>query len=141
MPKKKGENMKYIAIFDDEDLSNFRVDVRSNGEFSDKVLVLTDEASFTRGFELKPLQEAIVVSEEGNSAYLSQEDLNKLRADFYYKLNMRHIKHLMNKLTDEIVEGYKTEGQKDEKAIAAILDKCESMIPDEYKVKSEDKNE
>jgi hypothetical protein len=40
--------MKYIAILDDEFLSNFRVDVRSNGQScSDIVLVVTDKAGST----------------------------------------------------------------------------------------------
>ena len=70
--------MKYIAIIDDDFLSNFRVDVRSNGQFSDMVLVVIDKAGSTRGIALKPLQRAMVVTEEGNSAYLRQEHIDCL---------------------------------------------------------------
>lgn len=70
--------MKYIAIVDDEFLSNFRVDVRSNGQFSDIVLVVTDKAGHIRGIELKPLQRVMVVTDEGNSAYLRQEHIDCL---------------------------------------------------------------
>jgi len=50
--------MKYIAIVDDELLSNFRVDIKSNAQFcSDMILVVTDKAGFTRGIRLKPLEQ------------------------------------------------------------------------------------
>ncbi len=71
--------MKYIAIVDDEFISNFRVDVRSNGPLSsDMVLVVTDKAGFTRGIALKPLQRVMVVTKEGNSAYLRQSHIDCL---------------------------------------------------------------
>ena len=71
--------MKYLAIVDDEFLSNFRVDIKSNAQScSDIVLVVTDKVDSTRGIELKPLQRAMVVTEEGNSAYLNQEHIDCL---------------------------------------------------------------
>ena len=41
--------MKYIAIIDEEMLSNFRID-------EPLVMVVTDKMGFTRGIELKPLK-------------------------------------------------------------------------------------
>ena len=41
--------MKYIAIIDDEMLSNFRID-------DPLVMVVTDKMGFTRGIKLKPLE-------------------------------------------------------------------------------------
>lgn len=70
--------MKYIAIVDDEFLSNFRVDARSDPRYSDMVLVVTDKAGSTRGIGLKPLQGAMIVTAEGNSAYLSQSHIDCL---------------------------------------------------------------
>jgi len=71
--------MKYIAIVDDEFLSNFRVDIKSNAQScSDIVLVVTDKAGSTRGIKLKPLQRVMIVTDEGNSAYLSQSHIDCL---------------------------------------------------------------
>ena len=71
--------MKYIAIVDDEFLSNFRVDIKSNAQScSDIVLVVTDKVGSTRGIELKPLQRVMVVTDEGNSAYLRQSHIDCL---------------------------------------------------------------
>lgn len=41
--------MKYIAIIDDEMLSNFRID-------DPLIMVVTDKSGFTRGIQLKPLK-------------------------------------------------------------------------------------
>lgn len=41
--------MKYIAIIDDEMLSNFRID-------DPLIMVVTDKLGFTRGIQLKPLK-------------------------------------------------------------------------------------
>lgn len=40
--------MKYVAIIDDEMLSNFRID-------DPLIMVVTDKSGFTRGIQLKPL--------------------------------------------------------------------------------------
>lgn len=44
--------MKYIAIIDDEMLSNFRID-------DPLIMVVTDKLGFTRGIQLKPLKKDI----------------------------------------------------------------------------------
>lgn len=49
--------MKYIAIFDDNFLDNFRVDVKSCDPYSDMVLVVTDKAGCQRGVRLHPISE------------------------------------------------------------------------------------
>lgn len=68
--------MKYLAIVDDEFLSNFRVDV--NPQDYNMILVVEDKAGSTRGIRLKPLQRAMVLTDEGNSAYLRQEHIDCL---------------------------------------------------------------
>jgi hypothetical protein len=51
--------MKYIAIIDEEMLSNFRIDEPSCYPCympeNDKILVVNDELGYTRGIQLKPL--------------------------------------------------------------------------------------
>lgn len=47
--------MKYMAIIDDEFLSDFRVDVKCNSQHSDMVLVVNDMNMCTRGIPLEPL--------------------------------------------------------------------------------------
>lgn len=48
--------MKYIAIIDEEMLSNFRIDEPPNYmSEDDKILVVKDELGYTRGIQLKPL--------------------------------------------------------------------------------------
>lgn len=49
--------MKYIAVIDEEMLSNFRIDEPPNYmPEDDKILVVKDELGCTRGIQLKPLQ-------------------------------------------------------------------------------------
>ena len=69
--------MKYIAIVDDEFISNFRVDV-GYPPHSDMILVVNDANMCTRGIRLKPLQREMLVTTEGNSAYLSQSHIDCL---------------------------------------------------------------
>lgn len=57
--------MKYIAIFDDDMLCNFRRD--DNG----LTLVLTDSLGFERGVALKPLIKPVIIADDGESAYLT----------------------------------------------------------------------
>jgi hypothetical protein len=57
--------MKYIAIFDDDMLCNFRRD--DNG----LTLVLRDSLGFERGVALKPLIKPVIVADSGVSAYLT----------------------------------------------------------------------
>lgn len=96
--------MKYIAIVDDEFLSNFRVDVRSNGQScSDIVLVVTDKAGSTQGIELKPLQRVMVVTDEGNSAYLNQEHIDCLIEMERKNMFDEAVKDMMNSFRREDV--------------------------------------
>lgn len=95
--------MKYIAIFDDENLSNFRVDTKSNGTYSYKVLIVEDKMGFPRGIALKPLQEPMIVSEEGNSAYLSQEHIDCL-------IEMEK-KQMFDKVVKDIINSFKKQSE------------------------------
>lgn len=49
--------MKYIAVFDDKNLSNFRVDEGGRTGY-EKVLVVRDKMYGTRGIGLRPLPKA-----------------------------------------------------------------------------------
>ena len=111
--------MKYIAIFDDKDLSNFRVDEKSaecgckfsheNRKFSYKVLVVGDKMGFSRGIALKPLQEPMIVSEEGNSAYLSQEHIDCL-------IEMEK-KQMFDKVVKDIINSFKRQNHRKNRTV------------------------
>lgn len=68
--------MKYLAIVDDEFLSNFRVDV--NPQDYNMILVVEDKAGSTRGIQLKPLPTEALVTKDGKSVYLSQKHIDCL---------------------------------------------------------------
>ena len=70
--------MKYLAIVDDEFLSNFRVDV-GYPPHSDMFLIVKDEKLCTRGIRLKPLPTEVLVTKDGKSVYLRQEHIDCLR--------------------------------------------------------------
>ena len=105
--------MKYIAIFDDENLSNFRVDEKStecgckfsyeNRKFSYKVLIVEDKMGLLRSIALKPLQEPMIVSEEGNSAYLNQKHIDCL-------IEMEK-KQMFDKVVKDIVNSFKRQSE------------------------------
>ena len=64
--------MKYLAIFDDEFLQNFRQDGLT--------LVLNDEAGATRGVQLKPLIRPVVINEKsGESVYITDGHIKALQ--------------------------------------------------------------
>ena len=71
--------MKYIAIFDDDMLCDFRRD--DNG----LTLVLDDSHGFTRAVGLKPIIKPIITSTEGESAYLSDGHIKALMDYEQYK--------------------------------------------------------
>lgn len=64
--------MKYIAVFDDYFLSNFRLD--DNG----LTLVMNDKYGFTRAVRLKPLISEILVFDNGESVYLNRDHIDVL---------------------------------------------------------------
>ena len=64
--------MKHVIIIDDEMLSNFRVDNCG------KTLVVKDGAGFERAFSLMPLAKPLVIREDGEKAYLTQEHIDCL---------------------------------------------------------------
>ena len=63
--------MKYLAIFDDEFLSNFRRD-------DEDTLVLDDRAGATRAVKLKPLRHPTITREDGETLYLTQGHIDCL---------------------------------------------------------------
>lgn len=69
--------MKYIAIVDDEFLSNFRIDI--NPQTLDMILAVKDERMFERGIRLKPLVKELLVTTNGDSAYLRKEYIETLK--------------------------------------------------------------
>lgn len=64
--------MKYIAIFDDDILCNFRRD--DNG----LTLVLNDMHGFTRAVGLKPIGKPLVVNTDGESVYITEGHIKAL---------------------------------------------------------------
>lgn len=72
--------MKYIAIFDDTMLSNFRLDDEDR-----LTLVLTDKNSCTRAVRLKPIIRPVLTVTEDcggsatNSIYLTEEHIDAMK--------------------------------------------------------------
>lgn len=64
--------MKHLILIDDEMLSYFRVDDYG------KTIVFKDERDFPRGFSLIPLVRPILVTEQGEKAYLTQKHIDCL---------------------------------------------------------------
>ena len=93
--------MKYLAIVDDEFLSNFRVDVRSNPQYSDMVLVVTDKAGSTRGIGLKPLPTEALVTKDGKSVYLQQKHIDCLIEMERKEMFDEAVKNMMNSFRSE----------------------------------------
>ena len=62
--------MKYIAILDDNFISNFRLD--------DFVVVVNDKRGYKRGIPLKMLKHPIIVNEDGEAVYLTQGHIDAL---------------------------------------------------------------
>ena len=69
--------MKYIAIVDDEFISNFTVGV-GYPPHSDMIMVVKDKNMLLRGIRLKPLPTEALVTKEGKSVYLSQKHIDCL---------------------------------------------------------------
>ena len=65
--------MKYLAIVDDDFISNFRTD--DDG----LTLVVTDKSGANRAVSLKPLIKATVVLEDGEALYLTQGHIDVMR--------------------------------------------------------------
>ena len=65
--------MKYIAIVDDNFISNFRRD-----DADGLTLVLKDISNCTRATRLKPIQRYLLVLPDGQSIYLTQEHIDAL---------------------------------------------------------------
>lgn len=92
--------MKYIAIFDDSMLSNFRLDDEDR-----LTLVLTDKDNFTRTVRLKPIIRPVLTVTEDcggiatNSVYLTEGHINALKK--YDEIKT------MKEVIDELVDNVK----------------------------------
>lgn len=62
--------MKYIAIIDEQMLSNFRID-------DPLIMVVTDKSGFTRGIQLKPLKKGY---------WIYDEEVNNWRCSHCHKI-------------------------------------------------------
>ena len=69
--------MKYMAVIDDNFLSNFRVDMSRIGS-KPLVLVVKDERGFERGLELKPIGKEMIVTPDGESMYITQKHIDAM---------------------------------------------------------------
>jgi hypothetical protein len=85
--------VKYIAIVDDDFLSNFRLDDE------DKLtLVLTDENNGTRALRLKPVIRPTLTLEDGQSFYITEGHIQAMRE---YEKNAT-----MKRIVDEINDNF-----------------------------------
>ena len=64
--------MKYIAIFDDEMIENFRTDDYG------QTLVMNDQRGYTRAVKLVPLAKPLLTNEKGKSFFLTQGHIEVL---------------------------------------------------------------
>ena len=100
--------MKYIAIFDDSMLSNFRLD---DGGLT---LVMQDKRGYTRAVALKPIIRPVLTVTEDcggsttNSVYLTEGHINALKK--YDEIKT------MKEIIDELVDNAKqrSKGAKEE---------------------------
>ena len=91
--------MKYIAIFDDSVLSNFRLDDEDR-----LTLVLTDKNNGTRAVRLKPIIRPVLTVTEDcggsatNSIYLTEGHINAMK-DYEERETMKEI---LKDMTDNL---------------------------------------
>lgn len=93
--------MKYIAIIDDEELKNFRVDVDVNNI----VMCVKDKYDCTRGFKLMPLQREILTTVDGKSVYLQPyhiDAMKKCDAEMMMQANLESAKQQMKELYERV---------------------------------------
>ena len=83
--------MKYLAVFDDDFLSNFRRDDCG------LTLVLTDKSGCTRAVNRTPLQRPILTNTQGISLFLTDGHIDALTD--YEREQM--IKEIADKLTED----------------------------------------
>ena len=84
--------MKYLAIVDDDFISNFRTD---DGGLT---LVVIDKSGANRAVSLKPLIRATMVSEDGEALYLTQghiDVMHKYEEEQTVKEYVRHIQETL----------------------------------------------
>lgn len=93
--------MKYIAIIDDEFLSNFRVDVKGSGCDLDMILVVQDDRWYQRGIRIQPIGRPMIVNTDGNSAYLNHEHIDCL-------LEMER-KHMFDEVVKNVMNSFRRE--------------------------------
>lgn len=89
--------MKYIAIFDDVNLQNFRLD--DDG----LTLVMRDKIGAERGVRLKPLIKTMITNEDGESVYISEGHIKALQ-DYENKEMMRDSYRRIIETIDEFTE-------------------------------------
>lgn len=69
--------MKYIAVFNDEFLSDFRVDTGYPSQ-PGLILIVKDKYGCLRGIRIKPLARELLVTKDGDSVYLKQSQIDCL---------------------------------------------------------------
>lgn len=93
--------MKWIAILDDEFLSNFRVDVGEIPHSSNVVLVVKDERGFERGVRIQPVGRVMIVGRNGDSAYLNQSHIDCLLEMEKKQMFDKAVRDMMNSFRRE----------------------------------------
>ena len=88
--------MKYLAVFDDGFLSNFRLDDCG------LTLVLTDKRGATRAVKLTPLERPMLTITEGNSVYLTQAHMDALMEYEQHAMTAEAVRQVNNSIQEAI---------------------------------------
>ena len=96
--------MKYIAVLDDDFLSNFRLDDYG------LTLVVNDDKGCTRGIPLKPLAKEMMVATNGESVYLSQKHIDCLLKMEHEEAIKEAIKNMFPIKDESFLEGVQEDG-------------------------------
>ena len=67
--------MKYFAVIDDALLENFSQDMSKNNEL---IMKCKDARGYERGLILKPIKCTRIITENGESCYITQENIDTL---------------------------------------------------------------
>ena len=88
--------MKWIAVLDEDFISNFRVDMDG---INLPTMVVRDNTGFDRGISLKPLTKEMFITQDGESIYLSQDHIDCLMNMEREETINREVKDILESLS------------------------------------------
>ena len=94
--------MRWIAVLDENFISNFRVDMDG---INLPTMVVRDKAGFDRGISLKPLTKEMFITKDGKSFYLSQDHIDCLTKMERDKTINKIVKDMLESLGAEDIYG------------------------------------